>query len=79
MASDGTGARALVDRPGRDEVFPRWLPDGSGVVHATFATQQQTATLGVVRADGTGARDLDAGPGNETDADPVVPRRPVRR
>jgi Tol biopolymer transport system component len=63
MRADGSGQRRLVVRPATDDLAPRWSPDGSRIAFVAYSATNPGAAprILVVRADGTGAKTLQAG------------------
>ncbi len=63
MRPDGSGQRRLAARPRTDDWNARWSPDGTRLVFAAYSATNPNAAprIVVMRADGTGAKTLQAG------------------
>ena len=76
--ADGTGLMRFVDTPGETCGSPDWSPDGKFVAFGAWRVDQNlyNAHIFVIRADGTGRRDL--GPGAMASWSPLLPECPGR-
>jgi Tol biopolymer transport system component len=67
IEAESGDSRALYERPGETAMTPQWSPDGNEVVFGLgtfFLARERGAQVAVVKADGSGYRELTAGANN---------------